>query len=94
MFEAAEREAIMLQEECSSRAEFYGEGADDAAVELYDRAYVNKKGRPGVTYYAKVTVPGDRKPGFHKSFYSAAERDAGVQAFLATRAPVDAGVPF
>ncbi len=52
-------------------------------VDFYERAYANRKGKPGVQYLAKVTLPGARKPAFHTVFRCPAERAAAVQSFLA-----------
>jgi hypothetical protein len=52
-------------------------------IEYYERAYQNRKGKPGVQWLAKVTMPGARKPAFHTVFRCPAERTAAVQSFLA-----------
>jgi hypothetical protein len=57
-----------------------------AAIEYYERAYTNRKGRAGVQYLAKVSLPGSRKPAFHTVFRCPAERAAAVQSFLASAA--------
>ena len=87
MFEAEERKAIQAEQE-------HAGAATVPEIIFYERPFVTKKGRAGVSYYAKIAGPAARKPLLHTVFSTAGEREAAVQAFLATRAPVDAGCPF
>lgn len=80
-----EREAIMAE----------AAGLDEAPVAVYyEKTWENRKGQPGVSYYAKVIHPAKRKPIFHTVFRTPAEREAAVSAFLSQHAPADAGCPF
>jgi hypothetical protein len=53
-------------------------------VYLYDVPFTTKKGRDGVSLYAKGFRPGERKPEFHRVFNDdATAREIAIAAFLA-----------
>jgi hypothetical protein len=76
---AMESAAMAEIEEADYAAEFI----PGPEIEYYERTYTNRKGKPGVQYFAKVTKPGAKKPAFHTVFRCPAERESTVQSFLA-----------